>query len=366
MGSVASTTSIRSSYRAVTEQMVWRSGFRQQLTSRGGWVVIITLVLASLTLVTIWALPSPAPLVIIELETETLLQSVRRPDTSSIAMTGARLRLQGDAELPEQCSGLVTSDGLFSGIVRPAQGALVRYRWHPDGMLITIEGQQDGGTALIGTDEVQCDVPPADALNINLPPPGDLDPTSRLPIAGPATAGGEFGVPVLPGQGRRDMTFLRSGTVKVFGRSGWPFGQGELYAVEPEGFVIPAGSRLASSGNIALPGDEAGASWYGIAEYSDEGFKVSATAETSRLLLFRPGASGQEETFAAGLLARMFSDPNVAFISIAFLVVTVVGQLVSGWVGTWREPPVEVHRAPPWRRPQPPRKPARKARGDTE
>ncbi|GLQ53807.1 hypothetical protein [Devosia nitrariae] len=344
--------------------MEWRSRFRQKLTSRGGWVVSITLVLASLTLVTIGMLMlhSPPPLVVIELETETLLQSVRRPDTSSIAMTGARLRLRGDAELPAQCSVLLSKKGFFSGIVRPEQQALVRYRWNPERILITIAARGKE-TVLIGADEGRCAIPAQDDLNIDLPKPGGIDPTSRLPIAGPAAAGGEFGVPVLPGRDRvRDMTFLRSGTVKVFGRSDWPFGQGELYAVEPEGFIIPAGSRLASSGNISLPGDEAGASWYGVAEYSDHGFKVSATAETSRLLLFRPGATGPEETFAVGLLARIISDPNVAFISIAFVVVSVVGQVIGGWVGTWREQSLEVRGPSP--RPQPPatRRPVRKAR----
>jgi hypothetical protein len=169
-------------------------------------------------------------------------------------MTRAELRLRGGADLPESCSGLLTSAGdvsgivppaKFSGIVRPPPGALVRYRWRPDGITVTVAAVEGGQTVLIGADEEQCEIPPQDDLNIILPKPWAVDPTWRLPIAGPAAAGGEFGVPVLPGEdGLRDMTFLRAGTVKVFGRSGWPFGERELYAVEPEGFVIPAGSRI--------------------------------------------------------------------------------------------------------------------------
>jgi hypothetical protein len=158
-----------------------------------------------------------------------------------------------------------------------------------------------------------------------------------LPIAGPAEVGAELRVPNVPkASGQRDFNLLIEGDLQIFGKAIMPSFQDALFPALSNPLVIPAASRVASSGNVTAA-EDAGAAWYGVAFIAKNGFRISATTETSELHIFRPGIEkGQREYFAIGLFTQILNDPSLAFISFCFVVIVAVAQVMSGWVGVWQ------------------------------
>lgn len=254
----------------------------------------------------------PAPLIVLDLETELLVQRVVQPQLSTLAVTRARISTPGD------CVGLLI-DGQFFGTIVPPVGADVSYNWRPDGLRIDIAAprpatKDDVAPSRLSTrDDAECEIR-AETISVLLTPgPGIGDPAWQLPIAGPARAGTEAGTTNAPGaepsQRLRTFDLLRGGSVSVFGKSL----TGQLYPAQDAAFSVPAGSRVASGGQLG-----GGASWYGIATFDGEaGLHVSATTETSGLRVFRSGIDNQGEVFDVGILASLLADP--AFGMAAFL-----------------------------------------------
>lgn len=312
----------------------------RRLVPRGKSATTALLLTAALTAFTVGIVTfanNPKPLIVMQLDTELLVQRVARPELSSFPVVGARLSDPGG------CT--ILTDGRFTGVVRPPEGALLSYHWEPDRLLIGIEapvnGDRPSETLLSDRDEAQCRLPLARLQIAIAPVPTVANPSWQLPIAGPAVAGSEFGSPLAPASdGKRVYDLLRGGTISVYGKS---LERSMLFPIGNSAFEVPAGSRVASGPSLPLGKAEAGPSWYGVALYHPEdGLKVSATTEAGELLLFRPSPGSQQETFGIGLLASVLGDPGTGIYAFAIGTFFAIASIVMSLMGLWRDPPVRV------------------------
>jgi len=292
--------------------------------------LLLTVVVTALAIGAVTLIRGPSPLIVMQLDTELLVQRVARPELSSIPVVNARLSDAGN------CAALLTGDR-FTGVVRPPAGALLTYHWEPERLLIEIEAPPAAVTLLSNRNEDECGLQ-LGRLQIALAPgPGMSDPSWQLPIAGPAVAGSEFGAPLAPDTGgRRVYDLLRGGTISVYGKS---LDSNRLFPVSDNTFEIPAGSRVASAASLPLGDADAGPSWYGVALYDKlAGLQVSATTEAGELLLFRPSPGAQRETFGIGLLAGLLGDRGTATFAFAIAAFFAIGGLLISWMSLWRDP----------------------------
>ncbi len=309
--------------------------------------LLITATLTAFTVGFVVLLNSPKPLIVMQLDTELLVQRVARPELSSFPVVAALLSDTGD------CTFLAS--GRFTGVVRPPEGALLSYHWAPDRLLISIEAppaadadaKRAAETLLSTRDEEQCRLPLA-RLQIEIAVPTPSSPSWQLPIAGPAVAGSEFGSPLAPASdGKRVYDLLRGGTITVYGKS---LERNMLFPISDSEFKVPAGSRVASGPSLPLGKADAGPSWYGVALYDPEhGLRVSATTEAGELLLFRPSPGAQRETFGIGLLSGVLGDPATGMYAFAIATFLAIASIVTGLMGFWREPAVRVRPGRPKR-----------------
>jgi hypothetical protein len=302
--------------------------------------VLITAALTTLVVGLVSLANSQKPLIVMQLDTELLVQRVARPELSSLPVVGARLADAGT------CDGILAA-GRFTGVIRPPEGALLSYHWEPDRLLIGIEappsadGPGAAETVLSTRSEQQCRLSLARLQFEIAPIPTSSNPSWQLPIAGPAVAGSEFGAPLAPsGGGTRVYDLLRGGTISVYGKS---IDRNMLFPIGNSVFEVPAGSRVASGHTLPVGKDEkgeAGPSWYGVALYDpDDGLKVSATTEAGSLLLFRPSPGSQPETFGIGLLASVLGDPATGMYAFAIGTFLAIASIVMSLMGFWRDPP---------------------------
>jgi len=295
---------------------------RWAVTHPGPSVPLLALVLTAGFLLVVTLLPRKPAFVFVEAQTETLLYRVARPEVAGLPLVDATVRTDGETAT------------VATGLLQPAEGALVRYRWSPAAIAVELSVRQgSAGTLVVDEEERPL---PAWAVAVFPHPTSADSPAARpLPIAGPAEIGAEFGAPLAPRPGQRRVTgLMRGGEVQVFGRAVLWFNDDALYPVTD--FPLPAGGRLTGDRPLA---DEAGserlANWYGLARIGDEGFQVNATTETDSLRLHRPGVR-EAETFGIGLLTRLFNDPGLAAITIFVVVFTVAMQMLADWLPLWR------------------------------
>ncbi len=291
------------------------------LPKSGATVLWVSLGVSVVLLGLLTLVPKKAPLVMFELVAEYLEQQVSRPELSAIALRGATI------SAPAGCETVLGADRSFAGVVQPPVGSRVAYAWRPDGVAIGIDAPEGAAIKLTADGEAEC-VLDADNVFFALrsPPPG-----TPLPLAGATEIGREFGVAMTGGGTGRDL--LRAGSFQVFGRSIAPWASDVLYPITDNAISIPAGSRLsvASSAGTERP-------LFGVVAYTPEGFEISATADANQISLFRPGANLQTERFAFGVFSDFFGDPQIGVIFFFFFIATTVFQIVTSWVGTWREP----------------------------
>ncbi|MDD4702402.1 MAG: hypothetical protein PHI96_09295 [Desulfovibrio sp.] len=272
------------------------------------------------------ALPDKPPYVVIEALTEQVRYRVSRPAVAAIPLVNATVR----TEL-EHCPQIVAPDGsvaLFSGLLKPAEGSVVTYRYLPELVSIELNSGEVSAGSLTFKDGASCMLPQHFSLFAAM---GNVV-RRPLPIAGPADIGWEMGAPSVNVQNRPAKNYMFGGTVQVFGRaSAFPYA-GALYPTANATFPLPAGGRLSSGDDITAKEPKAKVSgWYGVAEAGEKGFKVSAATISSDLRLYRPGGSekGEFETFGLGMLTQIFSDPSVVVLTLFLLSFSFILQFVN-------------------------------------
>src|SRR5690606_5583926 len=83
-------------------------------------------------------IPMPAPYAFIELDAELVRYRVARQALAGITVTDATYVGEID------CPGTVAADGRLSGLLAPAAGTAVDYRWTPKGVAITVSNPGEG------------------------------------------------------------------------------------------------------------------------------------------------------------------------------------------------------------------------------
>lgn len=267
--------------------------------------------LALLLVIVLYLLVKKEPFVVVDALTESVIYRVRRPQLAAVPLENAIVR--GHVE---NCSLFPAADepSNFTGIVTPSVGSIVTYRYTPTQVSIEIDGGNYSGGNLTSDDGVICALPQrirfvADINNVVRRP---------LPLVGPADIGREMSVPdsssVLHRSGR---DFMFGGTVQVFGRAVAPPFRGDLYPSSSNSFPLPAGGRVSSGDSLSAEQKDSGApAFYGVVSVDSQSFKVSASTVSKELKLYRPGMSGEKEVFGLGMLALVFSDPSVIFITV--------------------------------------------------
>lgn len=276
-------------------------GWRPRATA--GWAVSLSVLVTLAFGIIVWIVPTPPPYVFITLETELLDYHVAREVLAGVFVEDATYTGQLD------CQPARAPDGKLSGLLQPAAGSTVTYRWRPEGVAITV-GRAAGRLARFTfPDEESCQFT-GDSATIVLRGAGVSD--LRLPIAGRAESGSENSA-ATASTAPRGM--IHAGEVTVFGRT--LLGR-ELYPVANATYPIPPGSRLASGQSfVSVRPEDGGAAWYGAARVGERGLLVSATTDTTRLLLYRPGLGEQTESFSFGLLTRIFNDPSLGLLTLS-------------------------------------------------
>ncbi len=333
--------------RGPTDEVAARSAPAQPTSP--DWVSLglflgISAAITAATVVYVWRLPPNPPLIVAELRSEYVIQQVRRPVLGRIPLAVATRVVGGVCEDEDENKDSEKSrlPEVQGAVLLPAEKAIVRYRIRDGAVSVEVEepppdsAGKRSPTLLRMTDplgeETDC-VLEGSRHVFRIENPRDL----LLPIAGPAEIGIEFGAPVASGTaGRRVPNLLLEGRLQIYAKSRW---SRALYPVITDELIVPAGSRLASSRDVTgpAPGDP----WYGVAipEEEEEGgraFRISATTESSRLHFFRPGRTGESETFSLGLFTRILGDPSIAILSFLFVTFFAVSQVVASAIGLWR------------------------------
>lgn len=311
------------------------NGMKVPLLKRPGLSVFTISLIVTLAFISfVYFCPTKPPFVFIEAETETLSYYVIRPQVAAVPLVDAKI-----IGLPlTNCGKLSESQTSITALLQPAIHTIVRYRHSGKKISIQLSNKNSVG-AIHFADETICALP-ANGITFVIATPSHESPAGPavrpLPIAGPGEIGVEQGAPSITNIEHRIFNTMKTGSLRVYGRTAFPPNRGALYPAEDAEFPLPAGGRLDSgedftSGNISNV-----AAWYGIAHIGENAFQVSVTTESKDLRLFRPGSSGDSERFAVSLFGRLFNDPSVAVISLAVVVFSIVMQVISGWIGIWR------------------------------
>lgn len=266
--------------------------------------------------------PERKPYVVIEATSEVLIYRVQRPEVAMVPLLEASIKSDF-----KDCPIISSSDFPVTGILKPSFNSVVTYRFTPDLIAMSFDGGDESAGTLLLADGNHCNLPARVVVNIVIKSKS----MRPLPIAGPAEIGRELGsVTSKKVQLSKCNDFMYGGTVKVFGYARlWPY-NGALYTSPGDEFVLPAGGRLTSDDNFnPRHKSSIAAPWFGIAEVSEKGFKISATTVSSDLRMYRPGATGEMERYALGLLTQIFYDPSMAILTVCLLTLSVIMQTLA-------------------------------------
>ena len=260
------------------------------------------LLLLAFLLFAIISFLSKKPYAVISATSDILSYRVTRKEVAAIPLKDAILRSDDFSFVPKNINNEQAS---FTGILKPATGAIVHYRAKHDLISIVVEGGASSSGSFYSSDGTEYTLGPR-AMFVICASPNTL----HFPIAGPAEIGQEFGVIDPIHQSSHTPTPIMSkGTVLIFGRGRiWPYSQ-DLYPINGGSFTLPAGGRLSSGGTL-IPGESSKEEpWFGIATTTPEGFSISATTLSSSLRIYRMGSSGESENFALSVWTQTISDP---------------------------------------------------------
>ncbi len=269
-----------------------------------------TLALTIAFVLLVISIPARQPYIVIDAISEMLAYRVCRPGITGVPLFAASMR--GDLTNCPLAS-MSQPNNAITGRLEPYVGTIVTYRYAQGAIAIEINGGSKSAGSLTFANGNICSLP--SRVSVTMDTQGRV--LRPLPIAGPAEIGREFGsASTMRAQDKQSNDFMYGGSVKVYGYAMlWPF-KGALYSSGAD-FSLPAGGRVTSNDDFnPLTEQSTAAPWFGIAELDEKGFRISATTVSSDLRMYRPGATGEVETFALGLLTRIFFDPSMAIISI--------------------------------------------------
>ncbi|GAB7080503.1 hypothetical protein [Megalodesulfovibrio paquesii] len=294
--------------RANAMQLCWKN--RTCIDLVGARQLLWSGVFAVAVVIAINFIPSNKPYVVIDATSEMLTYRVRRPGIAAFPLVDARLRGEfATCAWPTMPLPAET----VTGSVEPAAGSVVRYRFTPDRIAIDVDGgnRTAGTITLVNGTSYQL---PSRIAAVLATQGKALRP---LPVAGPAEIGREFGSGTSAGGlAGKGSDFMYGGSIKVYGFALFPPFSGALYSSGAD-FALPAGGRLTSGDDFnPLSPQSTAAPWFGIAEPVEKGFRISATTVSSDVRMYRPGATGEVETFALSLLTRIFYDPSLAVVTL--------------------------------------------------
>ncbi len=247
------------------------------------------------------------------------------------------------------CEGLSNAEQDIFGLLEPAVGTTVVYRWFPDLISITVVAPQlavdtsgdyllqpnkmGGGkartVATLTTDEnLECQLD----HEVRLVIPTKVNQLSPLPINGPMQIGVPMGWPAMPRRsGYVPAGIMYGATMQVFGRS---ITNNELYLTHDEPVRVAGGGSLMSgtfdmySENMQREEDTS-SRWYGMATLGKRGFDVSVTVDTNDLVINRAGGTAQQkERFGVSYLAEALRDPGLARWLLLFIAIPIVLQML--------------------------------------
>ncbi|MCF3936400.1 hypothetical protein L1787_23690 [Acuticoccus sp. M5D2P5] len=270
-------------------------------------------------------------LVVLDVTAHLVKQAVVRNGAAAIPLNAARMRGNG------ACGEAARDGDRITGVLDVPTGSILVYRWRSDRISVTVEPKPAAGPTgeASGTGEVRliwfdaernehtCVLPARSAFEMER---SSLSVAQPLPIAGPTEVGLEIGVPIAQSaDGAPQASLLLRGEVSVFGRA--TLSSSAIFPITGEPIMIPSGSRITSTVDGSLEG---GAPWYGVVFVEDDGFRISATTDTSDLYIFRPGQSERQyEHLEIGLFRWLFSDPSLAWISTGLLIMVLTIQTVG-------------------------------------
>ncbi len=297
---------------------------------RPGLFAIFLSVFGSLVVVVpflVW--PQTPAFLVISAEVETIKYIVARPDIAEIPL--ANVRIKG---LSESCQFESKTVGeSVVGILKPPKYALVFYRWSAKGIVVQVQRKADVAIRLELPNGQICEA--SDTVSVVIPNPSRTrSQVLYFPIAGPASAGVEMHVPLMPLPNRtRPSGMLYEAEIRIFGRTIF----GALYPAQVRPVVLPAGGRLSSIGQDFYSKDGTEASgWYGIAIVGERAFNISTTTEATNLKFFRPSGSNNLP-IDLNLFTGLLNDPSIAILSLGMLSFAILMQAVAGWVGIWKK-----------------------------
>lgn len=255
------------------------------------------------------------PYVVVEAYSDIVSYRVRRPQVATLPLIDATVRGK-----IENCQMQSAADGspLFTGIVNPAAGSIVTYRFTPTKVSIALNAGTASAGSITTHDGHKCPLP----SRVNFIVPTEMVAKRPLPLVGPADIGAEMSVPESSDVLLRPVkNFMSGGKVQVFGRASVKPFHGDLYPTSNSSIPLPAGGRVSSGDSLDPTAKDSGApALYGVVCAEEKNFMISATTVSKELRLHRPGLSQETEVFGLEMLTLIFSDPSVLFFTIFFAV----------------------------------------------
>ena len=275
------------------------------------FLLLVSAVLAAVIVGILYLAVRKEPYVVVDAYSDIVTYRVRRPQVATVPLVNATVR--GEIE---NCPMDSAADGthLFTGLVTPAAGSIVTYRFTPTKVSIAVDAGKGSAGSITADDGYKCPLP----SRVNFIVATEMVAKRPLPLVGPADIGAEMSVPESSGVLLRPVkNFMSGGKVQVFGRAYvWPF-EGNLYPTSNSSIPLPAGGRVSSGDSLDPAANDSGApALYGVVCAEEKSFMVSATTVSKELRLHRPGLSKETEIFGLGMLSLIFTDPSVLCITL--------------------------------------------------
>lgn len=290
---------------------------------------------AVLTAVIFWSVRNyfldHVPIALINARSNFITYEIQRDTVSKFLVHGAEV-----SDPAAFCEGFLDADNRFTGLVAPRKGTRVSYMRHRSHLQITMD-TPEGSPAPELSVKARPDCSMSGKRLVLLVPENRLDEHQPFPVIGRGEIGAELASPGLPATGevrfpantvrRAPGPLLFGATVRLFGRTATLMGDGQLYPISGAEFVVPRGSRLATSTlDSSLVGTV-------MAKADDEALDIEVTVEATELQLYRVGAGSQVESLGAGAVAQAFGNPGLVSILTCIAIFSFLVQTLCSLAG---------------------------------
>lgn len=271
------------------------------------------------------------PIALINARSNFISYEMQRDTVSKFLVHGAEV-----SDPAAFCEGFLEAGNRFTGLVAPQKGTKVSYFRHGSHLQITLDTPKD-----LPAPELSIKSRPDCRMTgrqlVFLIPEERLDEHLPFPIIGRGEIGAELASPSLPTTGetrfptvtvdRAPGKLLFGATVRLFGRTTTLLDDGQLYPISGAEFVVPRGSRLATSNpESSLVGSV-------LARTDDEALDIEVTIEATELQLYRVGADSQVESLGAGVVAEAFGNPGLVSILTCIAIFSFLVQTLCSLAG---------------------------------